>query len=393
MRTKLLSLFLCFASLVGAVPAAAFETDQYNLPPEPLADIAPEFEAYVAEHIQDALDKLNREIAQREACVGSPHVSKGQPGERQADTTRKCASPEKERAALDQLRSPDAVTKAVYRQLGTGSIFLTNTGKWLENHKFEHGPSRYKPDYTDSIYWSYPINYATLSPTIRMYGVEFGTDKLDHFFQQGYKYLQIYQKELAKGRTDAEALKKAVSWGRSTENLWFGYLVSGVYSNADLAANFGGMWFYRELTEDVPFDSQMMPAMLKLVDGRWQFARTRASLPATVDAASAVTPGNGFLAATRVPAGVLAPFISDHLNEAYNPSNYLFFLYPIVKNMVKNHDCEAWRTNFPQATRAQLKARTTALQTWHGLDYGYKQTSRQVRIAEVCFADLSQAGG
>src|SRR6185437_15408494 len=72
-----IAIFVSFVLFVGALPTPANETDQFNLPPVPLADIAPEVEAYVAQHIQTAIDKLNTEIANHEACVSSPHVSKG----------------------------------------------------------------------------------------------------------------------------------------------------------------------------------------------------------------------------------------------------------------------------------------------------------------------------
>src|SRR6476646_5857206 len=100
MLQRCLSLLLCLSCLLAVtLPISANETDQFNLPPVPLADIAPEVEAYVAQHIQAAIDKLNTEIAKHEACLGeaasllprvsSPHVSKGQPSTTQPEPRSK----------------------------------------------------------------------------------------------------------------------------------------------------------------------------------------------------------------------------------------------------------------------------------------------------------------
>ena len=41
----------------------AFETDQYDLPPEPLADIGDEVSDHVQQSLQEAFDDLNVQIA------------------------------------------------------------------------------------------------------------------------------------------------------------------------------------------------------------------------------------------------------------------------------------------------------------------------------------------
>jgi hypothetical protein len=389
MVQRVLTLFLCLSCIFVVTPIRANETDQYNLPPKPLADIAPEVEAYVAQKIQKAIDTLNDQIAVHERCP-RPFPSaafgtrEGSTAIVEAPLPRRppnCGTDKQEQTKLDALRSPDAVARAVYDQLGAGNIFISDTGKWLNRHKFEHEPSRYTTSYGDSIYVSAPVDYATISPTIRVYGVEFGTDKFDHIFQQGYTYYRKYNAALKAGKTDAEALRAVVAYGRFTENTVFGYTVSGVYSNADLAANIAGLKFYQNLANDIQLGTTTVPAILKLTDGRWQFSTqttgTQAPSPATSDASSLVTRHSS----------LLAPFITDHLNEALNPSNYLFFLYPVVKSVVQKRACPEWRAALPTATHASIAARTAALTTWNGLDYGYKSTSRQVRLADTCFAE------
>jgi|GEM_PF-6809369 len=376
MNKQLLSFLVLFVYLAGALRSPAMETDQYNLPPVPLADIAPEVEAYIAENIQTAVDKLNVEIERSEACTNKPVVPNSGKGESfNTDGGRMrpngCRSESRARTRLIYLRSSDAVAEAVYEELGTGTIFHSKLGTWMTSHKFEHEPSRYKAPYTESIYWERPINYATLSPTIRMYGVEFGTDKLDHLFQQGYSYYRKYSAAVNEGRSEPEALKAAVEWGRSTENLFYGYAVSGVYSNADLAANLAGLKFYQSLANTVVEGDMNKAQRVKLRDGKWVLAGEGTRVPA---------------AARTTQVRYLEPFISDHLSEAYNPSNYLPLLYPLIKAAVKKHACSEWRAAFPGLDAAQLNARIDALRLWNGLDYGYKLTTRQVRVGDVCFS-------
>ncbi len=60
-------LFLCVVLLMQANIAFAFETDQYNLPPEPLADIGDEVSEYAEQNLRNAGD-FNRTA--RNNCLG-----------------------------------------------------------------------------------------------------------------------------------------------------------------------------------------------------------------------------------------------------------------------------------------------------------------------------------
>ena len=79
-------------------------------------------------------------------------------------------------------------------------------------------------------------------PTINVGGVYFGTDKIGHFFSQGRKF---YGRFRATG-DEAKAVRRSIL----TEKGLFGRLTTGVYSNADLVANYEGYRFYRGLFHD-----------------------------------------------------------------------------------------------------------------------------------------------
>ena len=351
MRRTLSSVSVALIATLLLQPVLAMETDQYNLPPVPLADISDEVSQFVLDNMWTAVAKINTEIDGREACLNGT-----------AGKDAKCRSAETERRKLAELRTNDAVAHGVFKLLGDGTIFTTYAGDWLNSHDFLASPARFKPSYSDSIYVAMPIDHLFLSPTIRMNGVEFGTDKFDHFFQQGYTYYKTYTRQLAKGKTPEQAANKAISWGKMTEKTYFGMLVAGVYSNADLYANYAGMRFYLGLTQSVQIGTETRPATFKLVDGKWEAAGGEA-----------------------VRDEMLKPFVTDHMNEALNPSAYSFLVYSTVRNVVRKKACAQWKAAFPNLEKADLAGRSRALELWNGEDYGFTRRKRMVTLADSCF--------
>ncbi len=347
-----LSLVLSFVFVLQPIAGFAFETDQFKLPPVPLADIGDEVSEYVTANLRASVDKINADILIHKACLDTGKAANSKCGDAKAESEK-----------LKSLTSNDAVAKELFGRIGDGSIFKTKFGKWIDSHQFRSQPSSYKSDYTDSIYVLAPANYVTISPTINMFGIDFGTDKLEHFFQQGYKYYTIKKAALAKGENAEKANLKAVKWGQKTERTYYGLLVSGVYSNADLYANYAGMRFYEGLTQPVTLGEITRPAMVTLDNGQWKVSADMEKL--------------------------LKPFISDHLNEALNPSGYAFTIYSSVKCIVRKHDCPDWRTKFPNLTVNELNKQATDLELWNDEDYGNMPKGRLLKIADVCYSSDS----
>jgi hypothetical protein len=348
----LLSFAAAITLLFSALPATAFETDQFNLPPEPLADIADEVTEYVTSQLRLASQIVNVRITASEACLASK--AKG------------CDPAEKERKELEYLRSDAAIAKAVYELLGGSHLMTTKFGKWIDAHKFQAQPASYKSPYLESIYLIKPSNYVTLSPTIRMYGHEFGIDKLEHLFQQGHQYLERVNEAVKDGKAHEEAVKKAIDWGKQTERTYYGILTSGVYSNADLFANYAGLKFYQGLARPIDIGGHMRPAMFTLKDGRWQLA-----------------------ADDVLQAQLLRPFISGHMNEAFNPSAFRITLVGAVKRSVKKNSCREWANAFPRLTAEELSDRARSLELWNGENYGHTKRRGFVWIGEICFSSGS----
>ncbi len=348
-------LFLCVILLMQPAVAFAFETDQYNLPPQPLADIGDEVSEYAEENLKKALNKINAEILIRQSCLENKSVKTGK---------IKCNSVNKEQARLEYLRSEDAIARAVYKQLGSGIIPFTKSGSWMDSHEFIAQPARYKTGYRKSIFLVFPPNYLTISSTVNIYGTQFGTDKIAHLFQQGYTYYKIYNRALAKEITPEKAAERAVRWGQKTERTFYGTLVSGVYSNADLVANYVGMKFYQGLTRPIKIGNNIKPAVLFLEDGIWTLGEN---------------------ADLRI--SLIKPLISNHFNEALNPSMFIKGLRSSVRRSVRKQSCQQWLKQYPNLSQADLNKTLEALKLWYGEDYGFTDSENFVTISNTCFSN------
>jgi hypothetical protein len=332
-------------------PILAFETDQYDLPPTPLADIGEEVAKHVDERLREAVSRINADISRREDCATVE------------DRNPTCGAVADEIEKLAYLRSADGLAYQVYKELGSGIPPFTSMGTWMDTHRFKGQPARYRPSFFKSIFIPLPHVALTTSPTVLMYGSEFGTDKVAHFFQQGYRYFEIYRRARQKGLSPDAATHEAVLWGRKSEERIFGVLISGVYSNGDLASNYAGMKFYESLTQPVRIGSGIQPSLLRLQNGTW-----------------VINEGASLRECLKL-------LISDHFNEALNPSIFTpnFGLRWYVRREVRRRACKQWFARNPNLSQSELEEESIRLRLWHGDDYGFTGSEDFVTIANTCF--------
>ncbi|MFN8369514.1 MAG: hypothetical protein U0T83_02690 [Bacteriovoracaceae bacterium] len=122
----------------------------------------------------------------------------------------------------------------------------------------------------DSIYGdtgfkqSVIFSFVDLGVILRMNDDIVGSDKFGHFFKEGYEYFKIaYLKN--KGES------AAMDWGESTERGFFGMATTGVYSYADLNANYQGMQFWKNL---IAGKYAAVNPMVTCEENKWKIART-----------------------------------------------------------------------------------------------------------------------
>jgi len=136
------------------------------------------------------------------------------------------------------------LARAIYWKFG-GIHWVDHVEAWsMDNPDIQHYPqSRYQSIYRGMPVWATRVNFLFgIGKTLNVAGVMMGSDKFGHFFSQGNKYFRRQHKGF-----DHSAI---VAKGVFAERWIFGQLTTGVYSNADLVANYEGWLFYRSLFEE-----------------------------------------------------------------------------------------------------------------------------------------------
>ena len=100
-----------------------------------------------------------------------------------------------------------------------------------------------------SLFDAISVHLKDLSAVVRMNGHLVGVDKLGHFFVQGWTYFDIAYRQ-------GKGIRAAMESGERSERTYFGLYTTGIYSYADLSANFEGMRFWLRVlgTERDPLD-------------------------------------------------------------------------------------------------------------------------------------------
>ena len=201
-RQPLLKLAAIALALALPLATVAYETDQYTNRSAPIAD---------------STEVLNREVNKALGEI--------------VDEWRK---------GRDEM----AIVDAFYRKLG-GLHWVDRLERWAINspevEKLETG--RYESVFADHPLWATRVTKLFgVGKTIRVNQQLIGSDKLGHFISQGRKYYRRYLKY------DSE--QRAAEQSAFTERAIFGQISDGIYSNADLVANYEGHRFYRSLFED-----------------------------------------------------------------------------------------------------------------------------------------------
>ena len=191
------------------------------------------------------------------------------------------------------------VVTSIYHDIG-GHHWVDKIERWaMKSDEVE----RLQPSRRESIYQGHPL-WATrvaamfgVGPTIKINGQLVGSDKLGHFLSQGRKFYRRWLKY------QDEA--KAAEHSAYTERALFGQMTTGVYSNADLVANYEGFLFYRSLFEDNIIPGK--PAILSWTGDGWIIQREF----------------------------TWADHVNEYWDEALNINHYDGLLYPYMKERLE----------------------------------------------------------
>ena len=356
------ALVMVTAGLAASAPwARGDETDQFTLPPDAeFADLGPFF------------SRVHYEVLEALVAETNEQVRKAQ----------RIGDPEKRRRRIDALHSPKRLAGFVRGRFGPGFFEMRDLESVLRIRKLrDRHPGQVTLYSTPK--WIYFYAHLPIDPrrlvllfqgsTVNLYGTYLGTDKFGHFHDLGHIYHKDYRSLLDHGKSEEEALAivvKRFSRGPISEGMIIGAWATGVFSNADLASNYLGFKFYLNLTEPVMLEGREYPPLLVRIGDLLALNRH-------------VRPESDFF----------RPFVSDHLNEALNPSIYEWGMRgPIAKCLRENADdilaVYADENGNPRP-REYFVEKAKELSTYYGEDYGFATYSEEkmVTIASCCFPE------
>lgn len=212
------------------------------------------------------------------------------------------------------------------------------------------------------------------SRTVKACGVYFGTDKVVHFHAVGASYYRMYLGLIRDGICEEEAWRKVVAHyaGRTvfSEKGLFGSVLTGVYSNADMAANQSGFKFLLNLTRKVVLKGEAREPLVVRCGEFWRL--------------------NSHV---RFRSGWFGVFISDHWNEALNPSRFDFSRRPGARRYLRSHATAIIRFYTERDGRpndaAYFDNLARELSTYYGEPYGHSGNLEDLlTIGNTCFPAL-----
>ena len=216
--------------LLTSTPALSLETDQFYAWGKPIEDSSDYLNAWVRLQIEDTLEsKVNKKPRDCEAAV-----------------------------ELIQSRLQHSIYQPIEIWINSTRL-VDRIPKDVDEYR----------DYRDSYLLSktYPLDTARglqPSPTIEVNKIRIGSDKLAHFFSEGWWYYRWWKKHRDE-LSENESQQALLRYGVKIEWWVQGKLLTGIISPADMEANYQGFVFYRQLCHgDNP--------MLHRQDGHWSFS-------------------------------------------------------------------------------------------------------------------------
>ena len=93
---------------------------------------------------------------------------------------------------------------------------------------------------------------------------QIGSDKIEHFFGRGYVYFnKFYNKK--------KSIEKIHGYGYYLERYQLGATMTGVYSYADLVANFNGMRFWNHILQaESDILGEDLGPYVRCYEGKWE---------------------------------------------------------------------------------------------------------------------------
>jgi len=336
--------------------------DQFVLPADgEFADVGSYWDALLYEAVRDGVDETNARIRQAQRTI----------------------VPKLRRLQLAQLHSPDYLARRVRWQMPPGFVLIEGAQLKLESKSVQQQFSGNVVAHTtapgDTIYGAGSIvpdprvltrMFLIRRSAAKVHGTYVGLDKLGHFVGWGHFYYLQYRLSRKFGRSHEQAMQDAVTWGADNpvgEPLLHGYLTTGVFSNADLAANYVGMKFFINLTDEVTIAGEASPPIVVRDGDFWKVQDH-----------------------VQVDNGYFARYMSDHFDEVLNPNQFERVMRDNVRTAIRRQAAnvlDRYAGDDPaRRNPAYFNQKLEQLSTYHGASYGHRGTAATlITVANTCF--------
>jgi len=219
------------ASWLGVCPVVqALETDQFYAWGKPIDDSTDILNAWVQIQVQDTLDS------------------------QAGDSLPSCE------AAVQQVQK--VLQHSIYQPI---EMWIVSTSLVDRFPRSLEDVRNYRKHYVLSK--TFPLDFARWlhpSPTVQIGEIRLGTDKLAHFFSEGWWYYKRWNKNREKLTVDNWE-QGLLEYGVRLEKWVQGMTLTGIFSRADMEANYQGFLFYYRLCHGEK-------PMLNQQAGRWIFS-------------------------------------------------------------------------------------------------------------------------
>jgi len=353
-------LLVCFSLVLGA---SANETDNFFLPLDPeFADLGDYLELVHTRAMEQGVQEVNSRI---ERALNIKDAAK-------------------RARLLARWQTPDALAEAVAAQFGAAPMETLRIEAALGSSWARQAFPNQRVMHKDS---SMNLRgHSALDPrallmffqagTVKGFGVYFGTDKILHFHKLGYAYFKRYRRLLRAGMSPEDARRNVLQYFSAgallAEGSGFGTLSTGIYSNADMAANYAGFKFFLNLTDKaVLLESEREPLVVRC----GVFWRLNDHV--------------------RLHSGWLRAFITDHWNEALNPSLYDASMRPRIRRILQRRAgyivlFYTWQDRRPKDP-VYFENLAETLASYGGEPYGHSgRLDKVMTVGNTCFPVLPQ---
>lgn len=243
---------ILFCSLVWVSFGWANEVDNFShrWDEPPLSDAGPLLDARVNEQLQKVVDKYNSPLRKTFANL----ITSSKPCD--SERLESILSEEFQSKKLMGAFEFDVEVSARIEAKGEGKKTRIEAHHTSDHNIYQHPDYGLSPNAKSEYFASAASYKIPLASSINLGGHYVGTDKLGHFFDQGWSFFNEYKRE----PVESQKTRRAVAEMLASEQGTYGLAGTGIYSFGDLSANLSGGLFWMAATR---FDMSKAPSFIR----------------------------------------------------------------------------------------------------------------------------------